>query len=139
MRNKFSVYLAGAINGKSDTECKDWRESVRSIFEKHDITVLDPMTRDYRGKEDENVDAIVEGDLEDIKSCDFVLVNAENPSWGTAMELVYAKQYGKISVAFLSSARVSPWLKYHTHSVCPTMGLACDTILYLKSYDRTNS
>jgi hypothetical protein len=54
------VYLAGAINGCTDDECKDWRELVKSIIgvEK----TLDPMRRDYRGVELDCINEIVEGD-----------------------------------------------------------------------------
>src|SRR6185369_14244599 len=78
---------------------------------------LDPMRRDYRGSEDQNINSIVEGDLEDIRDCDVVLVNAVYPSWGTAMEIVYATQAGKRVVAFTGGSRVSPWVRYHCECV----------------------
>lgn len=81
-----SVYLAGGINGLSDSDAKDWREYAkqRLIYR-----TLDPMRRDYRGKEDESVDEIVHGDLEDIDLCRIILASCLRPSWGTAMELHY--------------------------------------------------
>lgn len=89
------------------------------------------MRRDYRGKEDESVNEIVAGDLEDIKSSMFVLVNATRPSWGTAMELVYAKTMtpiGRCVVAFVGDARVSPWLRSHCTDIVRTVEEGCERI-----------
>ena len=46
------IYLAGPINGCSDSEAITWRqwfkeESLRDI----EVDFIDPMKRDYRGKE----------------------------------------------------------------------------------------
>lgn len=123
-----NVYLCGAINGKSDSECNDWR-----AFAKHllggSFATLDPMRRDYRGREDECVDEIVRGDLDDINESEFVLVNACAPSWGTAMEVISAYRDGKKVVAFTDSKRISPWLRYHTHAIYDSVERACMAIL----------
>lgn len=61
-----------------------------------------------------NVEEIVEGDLADIRGCDVVLANCWKPSYGTAMELVYAHGMGKrIVVVVPDPGRVSPWLRFH--------------------------
>lgn len=77
------TYLCGGINGLSDADCRDWREVAKSLLT---TETLDPMRRDYRGKEDESVQEIVLGDYHDIWQSAFILVNATKPSWGTAME-----------------------------------------------------
>ena len=121
------VYLAGPIHGKSDYECNHWRRTATETLTYFGHGVLDPMTRDYRGMEDYNAEAIVKGDLADILSCDAVLVNANSPSWGTCMELVYAKQYCKEVVAFATyslSPRISPWLRIHTTAVYDSVDCA---------------
>jgi hypothetical protein len=51
--------------------------------------VLDPMDRDYRGKEDESVKDIVEGDKADIDWADAVIAYCPKPSVGTSMEVLY--------------------------------------------------
>lgn len=122
-----TIYLCGGINGLSDHECRTWREVARARLEYHQHQTLDPMRRDYRGKEDESVDAIVAGDLEDIANCDALLVNATRPSWGTAMEIVYAHQRGKRIVAAVGEGPVSPWLRYHCE-VVPTLQDALDAL-----------
>lgn len=124
-----TVYLCGAINGKTDSECNDWRAAATRLLGDVGFSLLDPMRRDYRGREDECVDEIVSGDLEDISRSDFVLVNACAPSWGTAMETYHAYTVGKKVVAFTGGARVSPWLKRHSHFVCDSLERACVVVM----------
>jgi nucleoside 2-deoxyribosyltransferase len=112
------VYLCGGINGLSDAECRDWREVAKESLT---ADTLDPMRRDYRGKEDESVHEIVRGDLVDIRNSDWVLVNATRPSWGTAMEIVYAYEMRKPVIAFVGDSRVSPWLRYHCGAIVRTI------------------
>jgi hypothetical protein len=81
------VYLCGGINGLSDDRCRTWREYAKERLE---CETIDPMRRDYRGIEDQNVAAIIDGDKADIDASDVLLVNATQPSWGTAMEVLYA-------------------------------------------------
>lgn len=120
-----TTYLCGGINGLSDSDCTDWREFAKA---KLITNTLDPMRRDYRGREDQCVNEIVQGDVSDIDGSDFVLVNATRPSWGTAMEIVYAFQRGKRTVAFVSTARVSPWLRYHCGVICDSAENAVSVI-----------
>jgi|ERR1035437_320140 nucleoside 2-deoxyribosyltransferase len=105
-----TTYLCGGIFGLDDAQAIDWRELAKQELK---TETLDPMRRDYRGKQDDHVDKIVEQDLEDIKKSDFLIVNATIPSWGTAMEIPYAYAMGKKVVAFTGEGRVSPWLRYH--------------------------
>lgn len=127
-QKRMTIYLCGGINGLSDHECRGWRDVARARLEYHGHSVLDPMRRDYRGKEDESVDAIVRGDLEDITASDALLVNAIIPSWGTAMEIVYAHQRNKRIVAVVGEGRVSPWLRYHCEIV-PTLQHALELLV----------
>lgn len=120
-----TTYLCGGINGLSDAECRDWREVAKELLK---TETLDPMRRDYRGKEDESVNEIVAGDLEDIRAAQWVLVNATRPSWGTAMEIVYAHQLHRPIVAFVGNSRVSPWLRYHCGAIVPTVEEAAERI-----------
>ena len=104
-------YLCGGIFGLDDGAVNNWRTTAKERMP--DIEWVDPMRRDYRGKEAGNCRAIVEDDLADIAGCDFLLVWAETPSWGTAMEMVYARQQGKRIVTFCRGT-ISPWLQYHS-------------------------
>lgn len=105
------VYLAGAINGCTDEQAKGWREEIKRRLP--NIEWLDPMDRDYRGQEDQNVEAIVLADIGDIVLADVVLVHAAFPSWGTAMETWEASGRGKTVIVWVEPGRpVSPWLRH---------------------------
>lgn len=107
-----NIYLAGAINGCSDDEATGWREQFKSMMPGNGF--LDPMDRDYRGNEDENVEAIVRGDMADILISDCVVAYCPRPSWGTGMELRFAHERGrKVCVIVPEGVPVSPWLRFH--------------------------
>ena len=124
------VYLAGPINGCTDEECKALRAQARGMIEPA-FEVIDPMDFDCRGQESEMAGEIIKHDLERLDEADLVLVNANRPSWGTAMELVYAWQGGKPAIAFagFSIDRVSPWLRCHTSRMFLTLTEACSEIV----------
>ena len=128
-----TVYLAGPINGCSDEQANGWRRAAKAWLQGR-AHVLDPMARDYRGVETANVNAIVEGDLADIRASDVLLVKVTYPSWGTAMEIAYARMAGKRVVAFGFGAPErgpeihSPWLAYHVECVS-TLRQAVDIVL----------
>lgn len=109
-----TVYLCGGINGLSDSDCKDWRNKVKESLDGL-YHFLDPMRRDYRGKEDQSVHSIVHGDYHDIDKSDIILALVDKPSWGTAMEIHYAFEAKKEVISITNQEKVSPWLKYHSH------------------------
>jgi nucleoside 2-deoxyribosyltransferase len=109
------IYLAGPINGCSDSECNDWRTDLKSV-PNHEY--IDPMRRDYRGKEAENVDEIVKGDIADIDEADLVVANCPKPSYGTAMEIFYAAHVlGKSVWIVCADEKPSPWLLKHSKRI----------------------
>ena len=121
------VYLCGPINGCQDAECKDWREIAKAQLP----NTVDPMDRDYRGRELESGIAaeIVENDKADIDGCDVLLVYYTRPSVGTSMEIIYAWQQGKqVILVCEPNVRVSPWLAYHSTCVFHSMRKAIDYI-----------
>ncbi len=93
------------------------------------------MRRDYRGREDDCSNEIVEDDLADIRNSRYILVNATVPSWGTAMEVRAASELGPgpylfdpFIIAFTDKTSVSPWLRYHTNVIVNTVEEACNII-----------
>jgi hypothetical protein len=125
------IYLCGPINGCTDEECKDWREYVKS---KWDGGTIDPMRRDYRGKEDESVNEIVELDKIDVIDGNILLVNKDKPSDGTAMETLYGWERAKLVVTVApKGARISPWTRYHSHLVLHSFDEAMWNIKKLRS------
>lgn len=119
-----TVYLCGGINGLTDAQCNDWRAHAKQHLNAH---TLDPMRRDYRGREAESVNEIVYGDIDDIHASDIVLVNAMRPSWGTAMEIVYAFKCGRRIVS-VAQEPISPWLRFHSTRIFPTLAEAIECI-----------
>jgi nucleoside 2-deoxyribosyltransferase len=110
-----TIYLCGPINGRTTEDATNWRELVKSRW---NGKCLDPMRRDYRGRELEPGIAaeIVAGDIEDIQNSDAVLVFFDKPSVGTSMEIFYAKHVlGKPVVLIDAQDKpLSPWLLHHT-------------------------
>ena len=110
------VYLAGPIDGCTDEEAKDWRALAKKRL--GDDQCLDPMRRDYRGKETEAFVDIVEGDLEDIDDCDVVLAYCWKPGWGTPMEIMYASMnYIPVVAVDPGDNVTSPWVRYHASAL----------------------
>lgn len=115
------VYLCGPINGRSDDDCKGWREYAKERLP----DTLDPMDRDYRGRELEPgiADEIVMNDKKDILLCDALLVYYDKPSVGTSMEILFAHDRNKTIVLVDKSDKpLSPWLIYH----CPEVYKSLD-------------
>ncbi len=111
------VYLAGPINGKTDFECRAWRLSVTTSLPEG-WEAIDPMARDYRGREMEMgvAQQIVDADKADIRRCDAVIANVRTPSAGTSMEVMWAHLLG-IPVFAIANERVSPWIAAHSFLV----------------------
>ena len=106
------VYLGGAINGCTDSECNDWRE--RAIERLGSIETINPMVRDYRGVEQVKFKEIVEFDKQDIDKSDILLISYLKPSVGTSMEILYGWERKKTIYLFTDQENLSPWLLYHT-------------------------
>jgi nucleoside 2-deoxyribosyltransferase len=94
---------------------------------------LDPMRRDYRGREAECVREIVELDKIDIARSDIILVNYDKPSVGTSMEVYLAFTTGKLVIVVAKSdTTISPWLLYHSHKVVHSFE---EAMMYIASID----
>lgn len=116
-------YLCGPIQGCTDKECKDWREYVKNRLK---YPTLDPMARDYRGKEDTHSKEIVEGDIADIDRSYALIVNYIRPSVGTSMEIFYARsKHLHVYVVCAEDTVISPWLRYHTTAFFRSFDAVC--------------
>lgn len=120
------IYLAGPIDGVTDQEARAWRTEARTLL---NGDVLDPMARDFRGREHECMNEIVEADKADIDKAALVLAHCWKPSVGTSMEIVYAWTLGKrVHVIVPRGAPCSPWLRYHATAVHDSLVAACEII-----------
>lgn len=115
------VYLAGNIFDTTDTDCNDWRSEAIQLLGNGGASTLNPMDRDYRGKEDRHVKEIVELDKKDIDNCDALLTHYLKPSVGTSMEILYAWEKSIPVWVFTEESRLSPWLVYHSTNITKTM------------------
>lgn len=126
-----TVYLSGPIMDEHEGSARKWRDIARSLLSS-DFRLLDPMRRNFRDKEVDSANEIVEFDLQDIRDADIVLVNYRKPSIGTSMEVFYASQnLGKFVIAFspLSFKDCSPWMVRYCTKILPSLEAACE---YLK-------
>lgn len=123
------IYLCGPINGRTD-DCRNWREEAKASWPGE---CLDPMRRDYRGRELEPGIAaeIVAGDMGDLAASDALLVYFDRPSVGTAMEVFHAHTNLRIPVIIVNAslAPLSPWLVHHSHAIVDSVA---DAVAVLK-------
>ena len=133
--HKYNVYLGGPIFGRTDSDCKDWRNKATEVLSEVANTI-DPMRRDYRGRTDmPGIDVeIVELDKHDIDESDVLLVYYDKPSVGTSMEILYAYNHMKYIVVVNASGQkvVSPWLTYHASVMFDNLD---DALEHLKEVD----
>ena len=121
------VYLAGAIYEMDDT-CIRWRRAATALLRKKGIMSVKPTDADYRGKEqiDYVPKTIVNRDKGDIMMCDTILAKCDHPSWGTAMEIMFAWTLQK-QIAVVTNSH-SPWIRYHATEIFPTVEAAIDAM-----------
>jgi nucleoside 2-deoxyribosyltransferase len=116
------VYLAGP------PFADEYRRRASALLHERGCEPVDPMRRDFRGRTQGNEAEIVEGDLEDIASCDAVLAEFTSPDEGTAMEAWHAHALGKPVVAYTGGTPPHPWTVYVASSVCPELEDAVEAV-----------
>lgn len=105
---------------------RQWRRNARELLGKH-FHLLDPMRRNFKDREVDSANEIVEFDLQDIRDADLILVNYDKPSIGTSMEVFYASHnLGKFVVAFspFSFKDSSPWMIRFCTKILPSLEAA---------------
>jgi nucleoside 2-deoxyribosyltransferase len=105
---------------------REWRRVARSALE-GDFVLLDPMRRNFKDREVDSANEIVEFDLQDVREADIVLVNYSKPSIGTAMEVFYASHaLGKFVVAFspFRFQDCNPWMVRFCTKIQPSLEAA---------------
>lgn len=121
------VYLAGPIYEQDDT-CIRWRQVATSLLRKKNIMSVKPTDADYRGKEQDKYipKRIVDRDKSDIMMCDTILAKCDHPSYGTAMEIMFAWSLQK-QIAIVTNS-FSPWIRYHATEIFPTVADAIEAM-----------
>jgi nucleoside 2-deoxyribosyltransferase len=105
------VYVAGP------PFAEEYRRRASTLLREAGLEPVDPMRRDFRGYTEGNEQEIVEGDLNDIASCDAVLADFTRPDEGTAMEAWHAHGLGKQVVVYTGGTPPHPWTVFVATSV----------------------
>lgn len=113
------IYLAGAITHLVDP--KSWRDDAANQLLYLGCEVLDPLNWEAKDFSDSE---IVTLDYKLILDSVAVLVDCGQPSWGTAMELAFAKQMGRPAFGWNIPTKCSPWLREHLYSGCVHLPIA---------------
>lgn len=124
------IYLCGPIMDELEGEASAWRERARVQLQDHFI-LLDPMRRNFKDREVDSANEIVEFDLQDVREADIVLVNYCKNSIGTAMEVFYAAHdLQKFVVAFspFEFSDCNPWMVRFCTKILPSLERATEYI-----------
>ena len=124
------IYLCGPIMDQAGGEAREWRGAATEQLG-GDFVILDPMRRNFKDREVDSANEIVEFDLQDVRDADIVLVNYSKASIGTAMEVFYAShELQKFVVAFSPFAfqECSPWMVKFCTKILPSLEKAVEYI-----------
>lgn len=127
------IYLCGPIMDESDGHAREWRRIATRTLRK-DFILLDPMRRNFKDREVDSANEIVEFDLQDVRDADLLLVNYNKSSIGTAMEVFYASHdLGKFVVAFspFTFKDCSPWMVRYCTKILPSLE---DALGYIREH-----
>ena len=117
------IYLCGPIMDVTSDESVDWRSKAKEKLSGK-FVILDPMRRNFRDREIDSANEIVDFDLQDVRDADILLVNYGKASIGTSMEVFYASHdLGKFVIAFspYESPDMSPWMVKHCTKILPNL------------------
>ncbi len=131
MSAKKKIYLSGPIMDEHFDQAVSWREFAKQQLKDH-FVLLDPMRRNFKDREVDSANEIVEFDLQDVREADILLVNYSKTSIGTSMEVFYAAHdLGKFVVAFspFSFKDCSPWMVRYCTKILPNLQ---DAIAYIR-------
>lgn len=112
------VYLAGAIRDAVDPFT--WRKVVAKMLPEgwESIDPLDLGDGIFNESQGDPQDVITR-DFDAIVQCRAILARIDQPSWGTGMEIRFARERG-IPVAGWTMGKtdpVGPWLRVHTNII----------------------
>lgn len=123
-----TVYLSGPIMDEHEGQAREWRTRATALLAGH-FRLLNPMRRNFKDREVDSANEIVEFDLQDVRDADILLVNYNKPSIGTAMEVFYAAHdLGKFVVSFspFPFQECSPWMVRYSTKILPDLEAACE-------------
>lgn len=131
------VYLCGGIFGLPD-HGQTWREQVISMLPEN-WEAINPVLYELSEKDPE---ALIKQDYLYILSSDVIIARVRNPSWGTAMELHFAKQIGVPVIGWpfvrkpVDTYNYSPWLLSHVAVYAGSLEDAVGELRHVGVYHR---
>ena len=128
-----TIYLSGPIMDEHLGLAREWRDDATAALQ-GSFHLLNPMRRNFKDREVDSANEIVEFDLQDVRDADILLVNYNKPSIGTSMEVFYAAHdLGKFVIAFspFTFKDCSPWMVRYCTKILPSLEEALD---YLTSH-----
>lgn len=128
-----TIYLSGPIMDEHLGAAREWRESAKAKLSPN-FRLLDPMRRNFKDREVDSANEIVEFDLQDVRDADILLVNYNKASIGTSMEVFYAAHdLGKFVIGFspFSFQDCSPWMVRYCTKILPDLESA---VRYLNTH-----
>ena len=117
------IYLCGPIMDETEGAAAEWRQVCHQKLDDK-FRILDPMRRNFKDREVDSANEIVEFDLQDIRDANIILVNYSKASIGTSMEVFYASnELKKFVIAFspFSFQNSSPWMVKFCTKILPTL------------------
>ncbi len=117
------IYLCGPIMDEHDGHAREWRSKAKTQLESS-FRLLDPMRRNFKDREVDSANEIVEFDLQDVRDADILLVNYNKPSIGTSMEVFYASHVlNKFVIAFspFDFKNCNPWMVKYCTKILPDL------------------
>jgi hypothetical protein len=124
--NDSLIYCSGPLRHCTPTEALGWRSEVKKMLGPEHVA--DPADRWWVADESLLTPAqdaeLVEGDLSDLRRCKGMICVPWKPSFGTPMELVYAK-YERILTATVVTKDSSSWVRYHSDYLTESVADAC--------------
>lgn len=127
------IYLCGPIMDEVEGQARAWRQMAHSDLNDQ-FVLLDPMRRNFKDREVDSANEIVEFDLQDVRDADIILVNYNKASIGTSMEVFYAShELGKFVVAFspFEFKECNPWMVKFCTKILPTLE---EAIVYINEH-----
>jgi nucleoside 2-deoxyribosyltransferase len=128
-----TIYLSGPIMDEHLGEARAWREEAKALLSSN-FRILDPMRRNFKDREVDSANEIVEFDLQDVRDADILLVNYNKASIGTSMEVFYAAHdLGKFVISFspFTFQDCSPWMVRYSTKILSSLEKAA---LYLNTH-----
>ena len=117
------IYLCGPIMDEKEGMAREWRQFAHEKLN-DSFVILDPMRRNFKDREVDSANEIVEFDLQDVRDADIILVNYNKASIGTSMEVFYAShELGKFVVAFspFTFKNCNPWMVKFCTKILPSL------------------